>query len=77
MSWFKTEKPKIKDPSQHLSPEHSASIEIVAHQNAHAEAKKKVDEANEKLKKLFQDNHFTLKIYLATGGQIKQKQRNK
>lgn len=80
MSWFRKNKkaedqevyPTLEDA---LPTEHKASIEIVAHKNAHEEAKKEVEEANAVLQKIFKDNHFSLTIYLAAGGQIKQKPR--
>lgn len=74
----KTKEQKLPEPDlTYLPAEHKASIEIVAHKNAHAKAKEKVDEANEMLRQLFQDNHFSLTIYLATGGQVKQKRKPK
>lgn len=72
MSWFKKTKPEIKEPLEYLPEEHKASIEIVAHKNAHAEAKREVDQANELLQRIFKDNHFSLTLYLAAGGQVKQ-----
>lgn len=71
-NWFK-KKPEVNEPVlNYLPEEHKASIEIVAHRDAHAEAKAEVDKANALLQKLFKDNHFSLTIYLATGGKIKQ-----
>lgn len=51
-----------------LPPEHKASIEIVAHKNAQEDEIKKVQIANKHLQEVFEKNHFTLKIYLAAGG---------
>lgn len=52
---------------------HVAAVEIVAHQNATAEAKKEVDKANKLLENIFKDNHFSLTMYIAAGGKVKQK----
>lgn len=70
MKWFK-KKPEVKELKTILPPEHQASIEIVAHKNAGKEIKHQAAEANQHLKELLEDNHFTLKIYLAAGGRPK------
>jgi hypothetical protein len=48
-----------------LIQQHNSALEIVAHKSATHEAKKDIDEANAKLKEIFDRNHFTIKIYLA------------
>lgn len=48
-------------------------VEIMAHKNATAEAVQKAKNANQHLNELLLNNGFTLKIYLAAGGKIKQK----
>jgi len=42
-------------------------VEIVAHKNATKEQAREVREANEKLQKVFERNHFTVKLYVAAG----------
>lgn len=42
-------------------------VEIVAHKNATKEQVRQVNEANEKLQKVFDRNHFTVKLYVAAG----------
>lgn len=51
------------------------SIEIIAEKNAHKEVVRQAKEAQKKLDDLLEENHFTLRIYLATGGEIRKKQR--
>lgn len=53
---------------------HDSRVEVVAHQNATQEAKKKVDETNRNLKHLLDENGITLTIYLAAGHTL-QKQK--
>lgn len=64
----------LKKPSQ---PQKQAIIEIEANKNAHHEAVVKAKAASEDLNSLLVENGFTLKIYLATGGHIKQTQKGK
>lgn len=71
MLWFKKKETEKEIPK--LVEHHKQAIEIVAHQEATAEAKKEVDEANERIRSLVQKNHFVVKIYLANGKQLKQK----
>lgn len=54
-----------------LPAEHKASIEIVAHKNAQHDEVEKVKIANKHLQEVFEENHFTLKIYLAAGGKTR------
>lgn len=75
MKWF-SKRPQIQVKATRTH-EHDDRVEVVVHKNATEEAITKAKEANQKLNELLEQNHFTLKIYLATGGQIKQKQRNK
>lgn len=75
MKWFK-KKPEEKELKSVLPPEHQASIEIVAHKNASHNVKSQADEANAHLKELLEDNHFTLKIYLAAGGKPKARKQS-
>lgn len=73
--WFKKTEPTNDKSSLELAlpEEHKASIEIVAHKAAKEEAKAEVEQANALLQKIFKDNHFSLTIYLAAGGRVKQK----
>lgn len=71
MKFFKKIPPT--PPLTELKEIHKSGVEIVAHRDATKEAKKEVDEANAKLNRIFGDNHFSLTIYLTTGGKIKQK----
>lgn len=43
-------------------------VEIVAHKNATKRQVKRVNEANKRLNELFEDNHFTVKLVLASKG---------
>lgn len=49
-----------------VKPDAQAKVEIVAHKKATKREVTKVKRANEALNNLFEDNHFTLKIYLAS-----------
>lgn len=66
MSWFRKNKEPVVPEA--LS-QHKAAVEIVAHKNATDEAKAEVDQANRQLRELFDRNHFTIKIFLAAGGE--------
>lgn len=45
-----------------------SQVEIVAHKNATKRQVKKVNQANKTLNDLFEDNHFTVKLVLASKG---------
>jgi predicted ribonuclease YlaK len=65
MSWFKkkpTPPPPVADVKQ-------AIVEIEAHKDAEREAVQQAKEASRQLNTLLVENGFTLKIYLAAGGQ--------
>lgn len=66
MNWFNKKQPDKLEPQ--LPPEHQASIEIVAHKNASQEVTEEAKRANEVVQDLFKRNHFTVKIYVGTGG---------
>lgn len=73
MKWFKkTEPTKIITG---LPAEHQASIEIVAHKDASKEAIAEAKKANAIVQDVFKRNHFTVKIYVAIGGEIKKPKR--
>lgn len=60
MGWFRHNKEETRQ---------AASIEIVAHKEAKKEVIEEARLANERLNKLLVQNGFTLKIFLAAGGQ--------
>jgi len=71
MLWFKkkqSNEQKIEERVMPLLEQHESAIEIVSHKQATHEAKKDIEQANAKLKEIFDRNHFTIKIYLAAGG---------
>lgn len=70
MLWFRKTDPHIA-----IEQHRKSTVEIVAHKNATEEAKKEVDEANQKIQDLFEHNHFTVKIYLAGGKKPKTKRK--
>lgn len=45
--------------------QHDHTVEVVAHKNATKRQVKNVKKANDILNNLFEDNHFTIKLYLA------------
>lgn len=69
MAWFN----KNKDPKGDTEKAHDHRVEVVVHQNATKEVVAEAKRVNDQLKTLLEDNGFTLKIYLATGGKIKRK----
>lgn len=64
--WFRKHK-KLSAETQAKAAQKTA-IEIVTHKNATQEVIAEANEANKHLRNLLEENHFTLKIYLATGG---------
>lgn len=60
-----------------LQPPAQSRVEVELHKNASEQAAKKAIEINEHLKDLYYENGFTLKIYLAAGGQLQQKKGGK
>lgn len=69
--WFRKDKQTHEERMQPILDKHNTAVEIVAHKNATIEAKKDIDDANTKLKEIFDKNHFTIKIYLANQKQTK------
>lgn len=67
MSWFK----KKRKEDMMIQPSISSRVEVEINKNASREAAEKAKKANEHLNTLLVDNGFTLKIYLAAGGQSK------
>lgn len=70
MRWFKKDKELLlpDESTPAFIEQHKSAVEIIAHKNATEEAKREVDEANEKIRKVFERNHFTVKLYVAAGG---------
>lgn len=70
-------KPKPDTPPQHLvmQPPAQSRVEVEVHKNATEQAAQKAQETNRHLNELLVENGFTLKIYLAAGGQLHQKRR--
>lgn len=58
-----------------VTPPPQSRVEVELHKNASAEAAKKAQEVNEHVKDLLVENGFTLKIYLAAGGQLSHKNK--
>lgn len=54
--------------TEHIDVEPGQKVEIIAHKKATKAQVAKVKQANKTLNQLFEDNHFTLTIYLAAGG---------
>lgn len=58
-----------------VQPPAQSRVEVELHKNASEEAAQKAKATNEHLKELLVENGFTLKIYLAAGGQLHQKKK--
>ena len=67
MSWFK----KKRKEDVVVQPPASSRVEVEIHKSASREAAEKAKKTNEHLQDLLVENGFTLKIYLAAGGQPK------
>lgn len=67
----------MRKPKEDMSiqPPPQSRVEVELHKNATAEAAEKAKQANEHLNELLLANGFTLKIYLAAGGQVRQKRQ--
>jgi hypothetical protein len=63
---IKQEKPRIPLSIEEVTVK--TPVEIVAHKNATKEQVEEVKRANENLQKVFERNHFTVKLYVAAGG---------
>ncbi len=71
MLWFNKKTPAQEQVGASTDPIHA--IQIVAHKQATKRVVEQATAANEKLKQLFDENGFTVKIVLAMGA----KQQNK
>ncbi len=63
-------KRKAKPEPIVVTPPATSRVEVELHKNASEAAAQKAIEVNQHLKDLYVENGFTLKIYLAAGGQI-------
>jgi hypothetical protein len=72
MSWF-NRKPKVEQIL--VTPPPTSRVEVELHKGASEEAAQKATEVNEHVKDLLLENGFTLKIYLAAGGQLQHKKK--
>jgi hypothetical protein len=74
MGLFNRKKKDIVPPLV-VAPPADSRVEVELHKGATAEAAQKAKEANAHLTDLLAANGFTLKIYLAAGGQLHQKKQ--
>jgi len=74
MSWFNRKK-NDNIPPLVVRPPAESRVEVELHKNASEEAAKKAKDTNQHLNDLLVENGFTLKIYLAAGGQVRQKKK--
>lgn len=74
MSWFSRKK-KIEPIN--IEPPAQSRVEVELQKGASREAAEKAKEANQHLNDILVANGFTLKIYLAAGGQVRQKKGGK
>lgn len=58
-----------------VTPPATSRVEVELHKNASEYAAQKAKETNQHLNDLLVENGFTLKIYLAAGGQLHQKKK--
>lgn len=72
MSWFNK---KTKVEPVVITPPATSRVEVELHKGATEEAAKKADATNKHLTELLVENGFTLKIYLAAGGQVQQQEK--
>lgn len=75
MIWFKRKKEKVQPIVVQAQPQNRVEIEL--HKSASEEAAQKAKQTNQHLSDLILDNGFTLKVYLAAGGQVHHKRQGK
>lgn len=73
--WLFNRKPKT--PPMVVKPPATSRVEVELHKNASEHAAQKAKETNQHLNDLLVENGFTLKIYLAAGGQLQHKRVGK
>lgn len=71
MSWLRQNKAKVQPVV--VKPPATSRVEVELHKNASFEAAQKAQQTNKHLNELLVKNGFTLKIYLAAGGQVNMK----
>ncbi len=69
MSMFR----RKQKPGLQIQPPIASRVEVELHKNATQQAAQKAKAANKHLNDLLLANGFTLKIYLAAGGRVRQK----
>ncbi len=69
MAWFNNN----KTPHGNTEASHDERVEIVVAKEANKEVVALAKEANTNLTRLLEQNHFTIKIFIAAGGNIKPK----
>ena len=72
MGWFNR---KPKEAPIVVTPPPTSRVEVELHKGASEQAAQKADEVNQHVKDLLLENGFTLKIYLAAGGQLSHKKK--
>lgn len=68
-------KSKQREEGLTLKPPVDSRVEVELHKGANQDAVEKAKATNEHLRDLLVNNGFTLKIYLAAGGQLHQKKQ--
>lgn len=69
LDWFK----RKKTPVPETESAHDNRVEVVVHKEAAKEVVEKAKKANQDLNDLLNQNHFTIKIFIAAGGKISNK----
>lgn len=67
MSWFK------KRSESEIERQHDNRVEVIVSKEANKEVVEKAKKANEQLNELLNQNHFTIKIFIAAGGRNNKK----
>lgn len=65
MSWFN------RSHKHETEAAHDVRVEVVVNKEATKEVVEEAKAANQHLAKLLQENHFTIKIYRAAGGNVR------
>ena len=66
---------KAKSEPILVQPPAQSRVEVELHKNASQEAAEKAKQVDKHVKELLVENGFTLKIYLAAGGQLSHKKQ--
>lgn len=73
MAWFN----RNKSPQGDTEQQHDNRVEVVVHKEAAKEVVEEAKAVNAHLNNLLEQNGFTIKIFLAAGGQIKSEKVDK